>query len=131
MHPFLNQHMARLHREELQREATAAQAADMVQTNTRGNAQAFWYLIFGLPVPTSSTNETRLSQSITPTKLQGQLRVIIRTIGLGAFGIGLLLGSYLETRFGLLPATLLGCIVCLVISLPILRRSFKVLKEHL
>ena len=131
MHPFLNQQMARLHREELQREATDAQAADMALTNTQGNAQTFWYLIFGLPVPTSSTNETRLSQTVAPSKLQAQMRAIIRTIGLGAFGIGSLIGSFLGTRFGLLPATLLGCIICLVISLPMLRRSFKVLKEHL
>ena len=127
MHPFFNQQMARLHREELQREATAAQAADLVHANTR----AFWYLIFDLPILTSSTNEAPLSQAITPTKLQGQIRAIIRTIGLGAFGIGLLIGSYLGTRFGLLPATLLGCIICLAISLPILRRSLKVLKQHL
>ncbi len=127
MHPFLNQHMTRLHREELQREATAAQAADVAHTNTR----AFWYLIFGLPVLTSSTNEVPLSQAITPTKLQSQIRAIIRTIALGAFGIGLLFGSYLGTRFGLLPATLFGCIICLAISLPILRRSLKVLKQHL
>ena len=127
MHPFLNQQMARLHREELQREATAAQAADMVHANTR----AFWYLIFGLPILTSSPNEAPLSQAITPTKLQGQMRATTRTIGLGAFGIGLLIGSYLGTMFGLLPATLLGCIICLAISLPILRRSLKVLKEHL
>jgi len=119
--------MARLHREELQREAKAAQAAEMVQTNTR----AFWYLIFDLPMLTSSTSEAHLSRSITLTKLQGQIRAIIRTIALGAFGIGLLIGSYLETRFGLLPATLLGCIICLAISLPILRRSLKVLKQHL
>ncbi len=127
MHPFLNQHMARLHREELQREATAAQAADMVQTNTR----AFWYLIFDLPMLTSSTSNARLTQVITPSKLQGQICAIIRAIALGAFGIGLLIGSYLGTRFGLLPATLLGCIICLAISLPILRRSLKVLKQHL
>ncbi len=127
MHPFLNQHMARLHREELQREAKAAQAAEMVQTNTR----AFWYLIFDLPMLTSSTSEVPLSQSITPSKLQGQICAIIRAIALGAFGIGLLIGSYLGTRFGLLPATLLGCIICLAISLPILRRSLKVLKQHL
>ena len=127
MHPFLNQQMARLHREELQREATAAQAADLAHTNTR----AFWYLIFDLPIPTSSTNEAPLSQSITPTKLQGQMHTIMRTIGLGAFGIGSLFGSYLGTRFGLLPATLFGCIICLAISLPILRRSLKVLKNHL
>ena len=127
MHPFLNQHMARLHREELQREATAAQAADMAHANTR----AFWYLIFDLPILTYSAAEAPLSQAITSTKLQGQIRAIIRTIGLGAFGIGLLIGSFLGTRFGLLPATLLGCIICLAISLPILRRSLKVLKEHL
>jgi apolipoprotein N-acyltransferase len=127
MHPFLNQHRARLHREELLREATAAQAADMAHANTR----AFWYFIFDLPILTYSAAEAPLSQAITSTKLQGQIRAIIRTIGLGAFGIGLLIGSFLGARFGLLPATLLGCIICLAISLPILRRSLKVLKQHL
>ncbi len=133
MHPLLNQHIARLHREELQREAAVTHAIHRTHANAQEDADGhqthrlFWYQVFGLPLPTSAANQAQASLATTPAWFQGRLRATLLSVGCGAFGIGSLIGSFLGARFGLLPATLLGCIICLTISLPMLRRSLDVL----
>ena len=136
MHPLLNQHIARLHREELQREAAVTHAIHRTYANAQEDANGhqadrlFWRQIFGLPLPTSAANQAQASLATTPAWFRGRLRTTVLTVGCGAFGIGSLMGSFLGARFGLLPATLLGCIICLAISLPMLRRSLHILKEQ-
>jgi len=133
MHPFLSQHMAQSRREELQRAAAVARTEYVAHADAdkHGFRRTFYRLIFDLPVTSSTTSGAHLSQAISPCWLQQQMRTTFCTVGLGAFGIGSLLGGFLGTKFGLLPSTLLGCIVCLAITVPILRRSLKILKEHL
>src|SRR5215472_10422178 len=122
MHPFLSQHLARLHREELQREAANANATSLAHGNADSHKirRTFYHLVFGLPVPSSPISSVGAGVVWGMEWTLVVARTTFRIIGLGAFGIGSLLGGFLGTRFGLLPPTLLGCIICLAITLPIL-----------
>ena len=130
MHPDLYEHIAQQHREELQREAAIAQAVRLAHADDYTSRRILYHLMFDLPAPSSPLSEASLSQAIVPSRLQEHMRTALGTIGMAAFGLGSLLGGFLGTRFGLLPATLLGCIMCLTMTLPILRRSLKVLSKH-
>ena len=120
MHPLINGQMAHMHRQELLHEAVVARSADLIYTEGNRNwpGRERWSLIFGLPV---------LSSSINQGWLQRRMHATIRTVSFGAFSAGSLVGSFLGSRFGLLPAAVFSCIVCLLITLPVLARA---LKEH-
>jgi len=127
MHPFINEQMAQMHRQELLGEATSARSAGQAHTRAQGKSDADrlyrgrWGLIFGLPVLPSSTNEAWLRY---------RMRATIRTVGFGAFSLGSLAGSLIGSRFGLLPAAVFSCIACLVITLPVLARLVIGMKAH-
>ena len=50
-------------------------------------------------------------------------------VGLGVL-LGLLIGSFINSNFGLLPIVLLSSIILVVVSLPILTRSASILSKH-
>jgi hypothetical protein len=129
--------LAKLHMEELQREATATRFADSARVKSGKGAinrvpsryfahPVLWYLFLGLRMPISPAK-----QEVTPGWLQGRLYTTNRVIGLAALGVGLLAGSYFSTRLGLFPVVFLGALLCAAVSLPIVMRSLILLKEHL
>jgi hypothetical protein len=131
MHPLLIQQLAKLHMEELQREATTTRFANNARVSSgKGpihwvpsrsfSHPVLWYLLLGLQMPISTAQ-----QEVTPGWLQD------RMIGFAALGVGLLAGSFLNARLGLFPAVLLGALLCAAISLSMLMRSVMLLKEHL
>ncbi len=137
MHPLLNQQLAKLHMEELQREATTTRFADSAGVSGGKGAihrvtsrycshPVLWYLLLGLRMPISTAK-----QEDTLAWLQDRMYATNRVIGLAAIGVGLLAGSFLSTRLGLFPAVLLGALLCVAVSLPMLMRSVILLKEHL
>lgn len=137
MYPLQFEQLAKLHMEELQREAMATRFADSASVNSGKDAinrvpsryfahPVLWYLFLGLRMPISPA-----MQEVTPGWLQGRLYATNRVIGLAALGLGLLAGSYFSTRLGLLPVVFLGALLCAAVSLPILIRSLILLKEHL
>jgi hypothetical protein len=131
MYPLFHEQMARQRVEELQREAAAIQRINSANSNldnTTGNhsfTRILWYLLFGLHIPTSSQK-----QEYTPDKLQARLNATMRGVGLVALGLGLLIGGYLNSRFGLVPIVLLSSIILVAVSFPILLRSVSVLSKH-
>jgi len=128
MNPLLIERMAQMHREELLLEAAIARFVDQAHEDELRNRNAYerhrelWSSILGLPLMSSSINQEWL---------QRRMHATIRIVSLAAFGVGILAGSFLGSRFGLLPAVVFSSIVCLLIALPILARLFKMLKEHL
>jgi hypothetical protein len=137
MYPLQFEQLAKLHMEELQREATAIRLADSARVKSGKGAinrvpsryfshPVLWYLFLGLRVPISPAK-----QEVTPGWLQGRLYATNRVIGLAALGLGLLAGSYFSTRLGLFPVVFLGALLCAAVSLPIVMRSLILLKEHL
>ena len=123
MHPLIDEQMAYMRRQELLHEAVMARCADLIYI--KGNrdmnwpGRERWSLIFGLPV---------VSASINQAWLQRRMHATIRTVSFGAFGAGSLVGSFLGSRFGLLPAVVFSCIVCSLITLPVLARLLKGLR---
>lgn len=101
MFSFQTQHMAQTHREELLREATLIRVRESIHSHS-------------------------------PAK-QGShhMRTMVRHACLLAFGLGVIAGGMLTTHFGLLPIMLLGSLLALVISPPILIQSASTFKAHL
>jgi hypothetical protein len=153
MHPRIHEQMANQRMEELQREAAAIQRMNRASSdmdNKTGNhsfTHVLRYLLFGLHVPASSQNpgtyasrlpaqagemqgEGPLREEYNLGKLQAHLNATTRVVGLAALGLGLLVGAYLNSRFGLLPIVLLSGIVLVAVSFPILMRSVSMLTKH-
>jgi hypothetical protein len=128
MHPFLNQQMGDFHRAHLLHEAEIECSSEQAYRDVQENKDVyryrrdFWCRAFGLPNRYSSGGPTQLKQTTAPVWVQRRLPATIRTIGFGAFGVGMLAGSFLGSRFGLLPAVLFACVVCLTISIPMMGR---------
>ncbi len=137
MHPQLYQQLAKLHMEELQREAATTRFANSAgfgggkgaihRVLTRSFSHpVLWYLLLGLRMPISTAK-----QEVTPGWLQDRMYATNRVLGLAALGVGLLAGSFFSTRLGLFPVVLLSALLCAAVSLPILMRSVILLREHL
>ncbi len=133
MHPLLNEYMAELHMRELQREATTERLAAAAVRQAGDHSSRRWlrYLLLGSYTPGYSDKQVDIKQEGMPAWLQRRMHTAIREVGLAALGVGFLAGGFLGTRFGLLPAVLLGGIISLVTLLSIMRRSAILLKELL
>jgi hypothetical protein len=119
--------------EQFQREGMAMQRvnhANSNSNNTPGSSSLtgiLWYVFFGLNMTATSQkqDETNIVQSF-----QSRLNAIIWMISCIALGLGLLIGSFINNNFGLLPIVLLSSILLIVVSLPILSRSAYMLARH-
>ena len=133
MHPLLNEYMAELHMRELQRQAATERLAAAAVRQTSDHSSRGWlrYLLLGSYTPGYSDKQVDIKQEGMPAWLQRRMHTAIREVGLAALGVGFLAGGFLGTRFGLLPAVLLGGIISLVTLLSIMRRSAILLKELL
>ena len=133
MHPAIHEKMSEQRMQVLQHEAVVAQRANRAKSdldNTTGN-QAFtrtlWYLLFGLHIPTSSQ---KLSDEYTLRGFRAHLNATIWMVGFVALGLGLLIGGFLYSSFGLAPIVLLASIILVAVSFPILLRSASLLSKH-
>ena len=160
MHPQIHEQMAKQRMDGLQREAAAIQRMNRANSgpdNQIGNhsfTHTLWYLLIGQHIPASSQihgtypsrqrryaataaqsgemqGESRLREEYDLGKLQARLNATIRVVGLVALGLGLLIGGFLTSSFGLVPIVLLSGIILLVVSLPILMRSVWMLRKHI
>jgi hypothetical protein len=133
MHPSFTEHMSTKRMEQFQREATVMQRvnhANSNQDNTTGSrsfTRILWYLLFGLHIPTSSQKQ---GEGYTLKGFQARLNDTMWMVGFVALGLGLLIGGFLYSNFGLLPIVLLSSIILIAVSFPILLRSVSVLSKH-
>ena len=133
MHPSYTDHMSTTHMEQFQREAIVMQRANHAKSssdNTTGSSsltRILWYLFFGLHIPTSSQKQ---SESYTLQSFQARLNATMWMIGCVALGLGLLIGSFINSSFGPLPIVLLTSIILVTVSIPILLRLASVLGKH-
>ncbi len=133
MHPSFTEHMSTKRMEQFQREATVMQRVNRAKSspdNTTGSSsltRILWYLFFGLHIPTSSQKQ---GETYPLQSFQAHLIATMWMIGCVALGLGLLIGSFINSNFGLLPIILLSSIILVAISLPILLRSVLVLSKH-
>jgi hypothetical protein len=137
MHPRIHEQMANQRMEELQREAAAIQRMNRASSdldNKIGNhsfTHVLWYLLIGLHIPTSSQKQSGIREEYNLGKLQARLNAPTRVVGLAALGLGLLVGAFLNSKFGLLPIVLLSGTVLVAVSFPILMRSVLMLTKHI
>jgi hypothetical protein len=137
MHPLIHEQVAKQRMDGLQREAAAIQRMNRASSdldNKTGNhsvTHILWYLLIGLHIPTSSQKQGGIREEYALGKLQARLNATTRVVGLAALGLGLLIGGFLNSGFGLLPIVLLSGIILVVVSFPILMRSVWMLRRHI
>jgi uncharacterized protein YacL len=133
MHPSFTDHMSTTRMKQFQREAMAMQRTNHTKSNsanTTGSStltRNLWYVFFGLNIPTSSQKQ---GETYTLSSFQARLNASMWMIAGIALGLGLLIGSFINTNFGLLPIVLLSSIILVAVSLPILARSASLLSKH-
>jgi hypothetical protein len=133
MHPSFTEHMSTKRMEQFQREATVMQRLNHANSNldntTGGHSfpRILWYVLFGLHIPTSSQKQ---GEAYTLQGFQARLNATMWIVGFVALGLGLLIGGFLYSNFGLLPIVLLSSIILVAVSFPILLRSMSVLSKH-
>lgn len=137
MHPQLHEQMAKQRMKELQREAAAWQRAKEAsasldnKTGDHSFTRILWYLLFGLRIPNYKHNQAALRHEITLDRFQERLNAAMRVVSLVALGLGLLIGSFLDSKSGMpLPVLLSGAIL-LIVALPVLVRSAGMLRKQL
>jgi hypothetical protein len=101
------------------------------KTGSHSVTHILWYLLIGLHLPTSSQNQGRLREEYVLGKLQARLNATTRVVELAALGLGLLVGGFLNSKFGLVPIVLLSGIVLVAVSFPVMMRSVWMLRKHI
>jgi hypothetical protein len=118
---------------QFQRDAMVMQRVNHAKNSTNytpGSSsltRVLWYVFFGLNIPTSSQKQ---GETYTLPGFQARLNATMWMIGFIALGLGLLIGSFIISNFGLLPIVLLSGIILVAVSLPILTRSASMLSKH-
>jgi hypothetical protein len=132
MYPLYAQSEAQQHIQTLQREAEAAHDADCLRPPIRQKARAlFWYDVLNLPVPLYDAQHANLEQALSYDWLRRRTRSVMLTVALASFGLGALIGGWLGHQANLLPVILLGCTVALLAALPMMMRSWLLLRMRL
>ena len=133
MHPSFTGHMSTTRMDQYQREAMVMQRVNHAKSNSdspTGSSSLtrnLWYVFFGLNIPTSSQKQ---GEAYTLPSFQARLNATMWMIGCIALGLGLLIGSFINSNFGLLPIVLLSGIILIAVSLPIVTRSASMLSKH-
>lgn len=133
MHPSFTDHMSTKRMEQFQREAMVMQRVNHAKSspdNTTGSStltRILWYLIFGLHIPTSNQKQ---GETYTLQSFQARLNATMWMIGCVALGLGLLIGSFINSSFGPLPIFILSSIILVAVLLPIVTRSASLLSKH-
>ena len=133
MHPSFTDHMSTTRMKQFQRDAMVMQRVNHAKNSTNytpGSSsltRVLWYVFFGLNIPTSSQKQ---GETYTLPGFQARLNATMWMIGFIALGLGLLIGSFIISNFGLLPIVLLSGIILVAVSLPILTRSASMLSKH-
>ena len=132
MHPSFTDHMSTTHMEQFQHEAAVMQRANHVKSNsdnTTGSSltHILWYLFFGLDIPNPGQKQ---GETHTRQNFQARINATMWMIGCIALGLGLLIGSFINSNFGLLPIVLLSSIILIAVLLPVVARSASMLSKH-
>ena len=126
MHPFIQQQLARQRMEELRREAAHSSYGARIDTSTRSKTRThmLYYLLLGLRVQGEKQGDFLLSG------LQGRFRATMCLVCMISLALGLLIGSALDSKFGVSPAVVLSGVAFVVVMVPIVVRSVGVLSGY-
>jgi len=135
MHPRFNEQLASQHMQQLQREAAMMRrvaSKDIAKhPSSRAYTSVLWYLLFGMRIPTYKVEQDSSRYEYLLDKLQNRLGTMVRTISMISLALGVLIGSFLFSRFGLFSAALLSGALLVAISVPMLIRAADMLKANL
>ena len=133
MHPSFTDQMSTTRMKQFQREAMVMQRLNHVESNSANTTGSItltrnlWYVFFGLHIPGSSQKQ---GETYTVPGFKARLNATMWMIGCIALGLGLLIGSFIISNFGLLPIVLLSGILLVAVSLPVVARSASLLGKH-
>jgi hypothetical protein len=126
MHPYLSEHLANQRREELLRDAAATypSTSEGHLSTIANNRASLLYLLIGLPLAASKQPE----RDLLPDR--ARYSAAFRMISLVALSLGVLVGSLLDSRFGLASVAYVdGAVVAMLVGL-VLSRSIGLLKTR-
>jgi hypothetical protein len=66
------------------------------------------FLVIGVMDPIHDVTQVSLRQMLTPDRLQGRMNSVFRTVFWGAWPVGSVIGGYVGSVFGVVPAILIG-----------------------
>ncbi len=133
MHPSFTDHMSETRMRQFQHEAMAMQRVNLTKSNADNTTSSssltriLWYVFFGLHIPDSNQKQ---GETYTLPSFQARLNASMWKIACITLGLGLLIGSFINSNFGSLPIVLLSGIILVAVSLPILTRSASMLSKH-
>ena len=135
MHPRFNEQLASQHMQQLQREVAMMRrvaSKDIAKhPSSRAYTSVLWYLLFGMRISTCKAEQDSSRYEYLLDKLQNRLGTMVRTISMISLALGVLIGSFLFSRFGTFSAALLSGALLVVISVPMLVRAAGMLKANL
>jgi predicted MFS family arabinose efflux permease len=105
----------------------------MLQTTARFGLAipilAATFLVIGLMGPIHDVTQVSLRQLLTPDRLQGRMNSVFRTVFWGAWPVGNVVGGYVGSTLGLVPAILIGGAGFVVFSLATLLTPLRTARD--
>jgi hypothetical protein len=118
------------HRQTLLHEATIEREIQLAvhrEINDKFGGKYFWYEVLALPIPFYDAQYANIAQTLAYGAFRRRTQSLVWMVGSAAFGLGLLVGGWLnlEVVLGL------GCIAALVACVPVALRSIALFRRRL
>ena len=132
MYTHYSEHEVAHHRQTLLCEAEVERAMrqERTETNDKFGGKYFWYEALSLPIPFYDVLHANVSQALMYDALRRRTQSMVLTLGSTAFGLGILIGGWLNNLLNLQTVLTLGCIVALLACVPVVWRSMFLLKRR-
>jgi len=116
------------HRQTLLHEAEVERSIQQAhrETHDKFGGRYFWYEVLALPIPFYDAQYANISQTLAYDAFRRRTQSLVWMVGSAAFGLGLLVGGWLNLEVVLA----LGCIAALVACVPVALRSIALLKRR-
>ncbi len=130
MNTCYSEYEAAHHRQTLLHEAEVERAigqAHRREAHDKFGGKYFWYEVLALPIPFYDAQHANISQTLAYDAFRSRTQSLVMTVASAAFGLGLLVGGWLNLEVVLA----LGCIAALVACVPVALRSIVLLRRRL
>ena len=118
------------HRQTLLHEAEVERAIGQShrrEAHDKFGGKYFWHEVLALPIPFYDVQHANISQTLAYDTFRSRTQSLVMTVASAAFGLGLLVGGWLNLEVVLA----LGCIAALMACVPVALRSIGLLRRRM